>query len=94
MGLVKMDEETPHNDRKSGYIMQPYYRNNAFVNREGTGRGLSDAYIPGGLISDVDDKPLDVGADIFSRGLCLPSDNKMTEQEQDKLIGIIRACFD
>lgn len=74
--------------------MQPFYRNHAFVNREGTGRGLSDAYIPGGIYSDIDGKPLDVGADIFTRGLCLPSDNKMTEQEQDKLIAIIRACFD
>ena len=35
----------------------------------------------------------DVGADIFSRGLCLPSDIKMTEEQQDKVIGIIRECF-
>ncbi len=35
----------------------------------------------------------DVGADIFQRGLCLPSDNKMTAQQQDKVIRIIRSCF-
>ena len=35
----------------------------------------------------------DVGADIFHRGLCLPSDNKMTEAEQDAIIEIIRGCF-
>lgn len=35
----------------------------------------------------------DVGEDIFSRGLCLPSDIKMTEEQQDKVIGIIRECF-
>ena len=35
----------------------------------------------------------DVGADIFHRGLCLPSDNKMTEAEQDAIIEIIRSCF-
>lgn len=35
----------------------------------------------------------DVGADLFERGLCLPSDNKMTEQEQDKIIELVRACF-
>jgi dTDP-4-amino-4,6-dideoxygalactose transaminase len=35
----------------------------------------------------------DVGADIFQRGLCLPSDIKMTAQEQDKIIQIIRSCF-
>lgn len=35
----------------------------------------------------------DVGADIFRRGLCLPSDNKMTKEQQDVIIEIIRACF-
>lgn len=34
-----------------------------------------------------------VGEDIFRRGLCLPSDNKMTAQEQEKIIEVIRACF-
>lgn len=36
----------------------------------------------------------DVGRDIFQRGLCLPSDNKMTEEEQNRIIEVIRACFD
>lgn len=36
----------------------------------------------------------DVGADIFERGLCLPSDIKMTEDEQDKVIQIVKSCFD
>lgn len=36
----------------------------------------------------------DVGADIFARGLCLPSDNKMTAQEQEKIIEIVKRCFD
>ncbi len=31
-----------------------------------------------------------VGEDIFERGLCLPSDNKMTVQEQDIVINIIK----
>ena len=35
----------------------------------------------------------DVGADIFERGLCLPSDNKMTEEQQAAIIEIIRNCF-
>ena len=35
----------------------------------------------------------DIGADIFERGLCLPSDNKMTEEQQDKVIEVIRKCF-
>ncbi len=36
----------------------------------------------------------DVGADIFNRGLCLPSDIKMTEWEQDRIIEIVRECFE
>ena len=35
----------------------------------------------------------DVGADIFARGLCLPSDNKMTPDQQDAIIATIRECF-
>ncbi len=36
----------------------------------------------------------DVGADLFSRGLCLPSDNKMTVEQQDAIIKVVRACFE
>ncbi len=35
----------------------------------------------------------DVSADIFRRGLCLPSDNKMTPEQQDRVIEIIHRCF-
>ena len=38
-------------------------------------------------------KDMDVGADIFERGLCLPSDNKMTQEQQDIVIEIIKDCF-
>ena len=37
---------------------------------------------------------LDVGLDIFTRGLCLPSDNKMTKDQQKKIIEVIRKCFE
>lgn len=72
--------------------MQPIYRMNGFVTREGNGRAKTNAYISGGAVGK-DGKPLDVGMDIFHRGLCLPSDNKMTEEEQDKIIEIIKNCF-
>lgn len=39
------------------------------------------------------DGNIDVSRDIFHRGLCLPSDNKMAKEEQDKIIKIIRNCF-
>ena len=66
---------------------QPIYRSNAFVTAKGNGRGQSNAYIDEG-------KAVDVGMDIFNRGLCLPSDIKMTTQQQDEVIRIIRSCFD
>ncbi len=67
--------------------MQPIYRMNGFVTANGTGRGQSNAYIARGAATDV-------GADIFERGLCLPSDNKMTPEQQDIIIQIIRECFE
>ena len=66
--------------------MQPMYRMHEFITREGTGRCRTNAYIAGGCV--------DVGADIFERGLCLPSDNKMTVEDQNKIIEIVRACFE
>ncbi len=72
--------------------MQPIYRMNGFVTREGNGRAKTNAYIEGGAVGK-DGKPLDVGMDIFQRGLCLPSDNKMTVEEQEKVIEIVKGCF-
>lgn len=72
--------------------MQPIYRMNGFVNREGDGRARTNAYANGGSLGK-DGRPLDVGMDIFHRGLCLPSDNKMTEEEQAVIIAVIKECF-
>ncbi|MCR5151227.1 MAG: DegT/DnrJ/EryC1/StrS family aminotransferase [Clostridiales bacterium] len=65
--------------------LQPIYTGNAFIVRDGSGRARTNAYISGAAA--------DVGADIFRRGLCLPSDNKMTQNEQDRVIDIIHRCF-
>ncbi len=73
--------------------MQPMYRMNDFVTREGYARGKTDAYIVGGEWGK-DGKLADAGMDIFNRGLCLPSDNKMPKEDQDKIIEIVRACFE
>jgi dTDP-4-amino-4,6-dideoxygalactose transaminase len=67
--------------------MQPIYRMNAFITAKGNGRGCSNAYIDEG-------KVVDIGADIFERGLCLPSDNKMTAEQQDVVIEIVKRCFE
>lgn len=66
--------------------MQPIYRMNGFVTKYGNGRAQTNAYIKGGAI--------DIGMDIFSRGLCLPSDNKMTPEQQDRIIEVIKRCFE
>ena len=65
--------------------MQPMYRMHEFITREGSGRCKTNAYIAGDCV--------DVGADIFHRGLCLPSDNKMTAEEQAVIIDIVKRCF-
>ncbi len=66
--------------------MQPVYRNHGFVTAEGRGRGRSNAYIK-------EEETADVGADIFRRGLCLPSDNKITREQQEIMIETIHRCF-
>lgn len=66
--------------------MQPIYRMNPFIVRDGSGRARTNAYIAG--------EYEDVGKDVFNRGLCLPSDNKMTKEEQDRIIDVIKSCFD
>lgn len=65
--------------------MQPIYRMNPFVTAEGNGRARTNAYMEGSGV--------DVGADLFDRGLCLPSDNKMTAEQQDVIIELVKSCF-
>ena len=66
--------------------MQPVYRMHPFITANGSGRARSNAYIKETGFADV-------GADIFERGLCLPSDNKMTMEQVDRIVEIIRGCF-
>ena len=65
--------------------MQPIYRMNPFITKNGNGRAQTNAYIK--------EQASDVGMDIFNRGLCLPSDNKMTKEQQDIIIEAIKNCF-
>ena len=66
--------------------LQPLYRMHGFVTKLGNGRAATNAY--------METESVDVGADIFNRGLCLPSDISMTAEEQDIVIRIIRSCFE
>ena len=60
--------------------MQPIYKEHIFVTKDGACKGCES-------LSSV-------GSDIFERGLCLPSDNKMAKEEQDIIIKIVKSCFD
>ncbi|MCI8280673.1 MAG: aminotransferase DegT [Lachnospiraceae bacterium] len=83
--------------------MQPVYRNHGFVTREeaearnnkDTQRAPRIPHLTGGQLRyglGVTEKR-DVGADLFHRGLCLPSDIKMSKEQQERIIEIIRRCF-
>ena len=65
--------------------MQPMYRMHEFVTCAGSGQCRTNAYIAGNVA--------DIGGDIFERGLSLPSDNKMTVEEQEIVIEIVKSCF-
>ena len=68
-------------DKFAGFTAAQRGANEAMIINEGT-----NAYIAGSA--------RDVGADLFRRGLCLPSDNKMTEEQQDRIIEIVHRCFE
>ena len=61
-------------------------RNIRYLTSEEIPQNVKDAFI------SVEDKP--VNLDIFARGLCLPSDIKMTEEEQDFVIAQIKKLFE
>ena len=66
--------------------LQQTYRSNDLVGKDGPLK-KDGKPIPGQSAKSV-------GTDIFARGLCLPSDNKMTPEVQDKIIEVIRRCFE
>ena len=66
--------------------LQPIYCMNEFITAEGNGRSKTHDM-------RKNERVLDVGADIFNRGLCLPSDNKITMEQQDRIIEIVKSCF-
>lgn len=61
--------------------LQPYFKSCDFITEKGSIRDLGADYI-------------DTGSDIFERGLCLPSDIKMTEEEQRIIIEMVKMCFE
>ena len=66
--------------------MQPMYSGNEFITAHGRTRGGSDAYISHDNIKPVTE-------DVFDRGLCLPSDNKMMEEEQEVVTDVVKRAL-
>lgn len=66
--------------------MQPIFRMHPYITQDGLTRAISNAYLE-------NEKFVNVGEDLFQRGLCLPSDIKMKEKEQNQIIDVIRDCF-
>lgn len=60
--------------------MQPIFNRSELITKDG--------------ILNKKEKDTSVGFDIFSRGLCLPSDIKMKPEEQEIIIEIINKCFE
>ena len=63
--------------------MQPVYNINSLITKE---RCINYT-----MRSTDEDKI--ISEDVFNRGLCLPSDIKMTDKEQDIIISIVASCF-
>lgn len=68
--------------------LQPVYAENEFFTEEGVQPNSAPQIGDNGIGWDKS-----VGGDIFRRGMCLPSDIKNTDEDMDKIIGIIRKCF-
>lgn len=68
--------------------LQPIYKDSPFIGRYGEIKEEKTCENIG-----MDGNPIDIGTDIFSRGVCLPSDNKMTQEQQDLIIEIVKTCF-
>ena len=68
--------------------LQPVFRNYDQITLDGSKREYPEFDQDGFWVR------CDVAKDNFDRGLCLPSDIKMTGEEQDRVVEIVRSCFD
>ena len=66
--------------------LQPIYRNHEFVSVDGTRRFFNGCYNQ--ILEQADE-----GRGLFEQGVCLPSDIKMTGDEQERIIEVIYACY-
>ena len=70
--------------------LQPVYADCDFF----TEQGLCTAEKNCDIAVGENEVPDSVGADIFDRGLCLPSDIKNTPEDMDRIISIVRSFFE
>ncbi len=64
---------------------QPIFKDFRFVTADGDCRTGAER-AAAGIVTDV-------GTDLFNRGVCLPSDNKMTDDDINRVIETVRNCF-
>lgn len=85
--------------------LQPIYKENAFITKDSELEEIAHAQKENVNINLTNKNKLNildemmnvdnsVSADIFTRGVCLPSDIKITQEEQNKIIEIIGRCFE
>ena len=66
--------------------LQPMYRNHEFISVDGASRFSDGRY--NCMLEQADES-----RSLFGQGVCLPSDIKMTKDEQERIIEIIYACY-
>ncbi len=74
--------------------LQPTYHHNLFITAKKEYKNTMKKEICLEIQKNNSDKISDVSSDLFARGLCLPSDIKMTKQQQETVIQIVRGCFE
>ncbi|MCR5482404.1 MAG: DegT/DnrJ/EryC1/StrS family aminotransferase [Clostridia bacterium] len=74
--------------------LQPVFALKPFVTADGIWMDATAVSKACGMEPPADDeKPDAVDEDIFERGLCLPSDIKMTEEQQNRVVEAVKRCF-
>ena len=66
--------------------LQPMFRRHEFVSADGTRRSFEGGF--GGTLARADES-----GSLFAQGVCLPSDIKMTKEEQERIVEIVTACL-
>ena len=71
--------------------LQPVYKDCDFIQVDSVETGFADyTKRMDGAAGNFAKRSVSVGEDIFNRGICMPSDTKMTDAEQERVIEVVR----